>query len=54
ADGMIRIVDIEALDRQACGGTHLVSTAQARRVRILKVDNKGRQNRRFRVGLAAD
>jgi misacylated tRNA(Ala) deacylase len=51
ADGLIRIVDIEALDRQACGGTHLASTALARRIRILKVDNKGRQNRRFRIGL---
>ncbi|MGJ4915105.1 alanyl-tRNA editing protein [Bradyrhizobium sp. HKCCYLRH2060] len=53
ADGLIRIVDIDGLDRQACGGTHLVSTAQARRIRILKVDNKGRQNRRFRIGWAA-
>ncbi|BAM88473.1 putative alanyl-tRNA synthetase related protein [Bradyrhizobium oligotrophicum S58] len=54
ADGLIRIVDIDGLDRQACGGTHLVSTAHARRVRILKVDNKGRQNRRFRIGLESD
>ncbi|NPU12380.1 alanyl-tRNA editing protein [Bradyrhizobium sp. 83002] len=53
ADGLIRIVDIDGLDRQACGGTHLVSTARARRIRILKVDNKGRQNRRFRIGLGA-
>jgi len=51
ADGLIRIVDIEGLDQQACGGTHLDSTAHARRIRILKVDNKGRQNRRFRIGL---
>ncbi|UFZ04364.1 alanyl-tRNA editing protein [Bradyrhizobium ontarionense] len=54
ADGLIRIVDIDGLDRQACGGTHLISTAQARRIRILKVDNKGRQNRRFRIGLVID
>ncbi|MGJ4960541.1 alanyl-tRNA editing protein [Bradyrhizobium sp. HKCCYLRH3061] len=53
ADGLIRIVDIDGLDRQACGGTHLVSTAQARRIRILKVDNKGRQNRRFRIGVGS-
>jgi misacylated tRNA(Ala) deacylase len=49
-DGNVRIVEIGALDRQACGGTHLGSTAQTRPVRILKVDNKGRQNRRIRVG----
>ena len=51
ADGLIRIVDIDGLDRQACGGTHLASTARARRIRILKVDNKGRQNRRLRIGM---
>jgi misacylated tRNA(Ala) deacylase len=51
ADGLIRIVDIEGLDQQACGGTHLASTGHARRIRILKIDNKGRQNRRLRIGL---
>ena len=50
ADGNVRIVEIGGLDRQACGGTHLGSTAQTRLVRILKVDNKGRQNRRIKVG----
>ncbi|MGJ4931641.1 alanyl-tRNA editing protein [Bradyrhizobium sp. HKCCYLS2038] len=53
ANDLIRIVDIDGLDRQACGGTHLISTAKARRIRILKVDNKGRQNRRFRIGLGS-
>lgn len=51
-DGLVRIVEITGLDRQACGGTHLASTGQARPVRILKVDNKGKQNRRIRVGFA--
>lgn len=52
ADGQIRIVDIDGLDRQACGGTHLASTGRARPIRILKIDNKGRQNRRLRIGVA--
>jgi len=51
-DGNVRIVEIGDLDRQGCGGTHLSSTGQARRVRILKVDNKGRQNRRVKIGFA--
>jgi misacylated tRNA(Ala) deacylase len=51
-DGMIRIVEIEGLDRQACGGTHLGSTRGEKRLRILKIDNKGRHNRRVRVALA--
>ena len=52
ADGLVRIVDIVGLDRQACGGTHLASTARSRALRILKIDNKGRHNRRVRIGLA--
>lgn len=52
ADGNVRIVEIVGLDRQGCGGTHLRSTGEARRVKILKVDNKGRQNRRIKVGFA--
>lgn len=51
-DGTIRIVEIVGLDRQACGGTHLGSTGQSPPVRILKIDNKGRHNRRVRIGLA--
>ena len=51
ADGTIRVIEIAGLDRQACGGTHLSSTGQSPPIRILKVDNKGRHNRRIRIGL---
>ena len=51
ADGTIRVVEIVGLDRQACGGTHLASTRGSRPLRILKIDNKGRHNRRIRLGL---
>lgn len=50
-DGMIRLVDIEGLDRQACGGTHVRNTAEIVGVRIVKVENKGRRNRRVRLQL---
>jgi misacylated tRNA(Ala) deacylase len=50
-DGTVRIVEIVGLDRQACGGTHLGSTGQSRPIRILKIDNKGRHNRRVKIGL---
>ena len=53
-DGTIRIVEIVGLDRQACGGTHLASTGASVPVRILKIENKGRHNRRVRIGLATD
>ncbi|MGN1285085.1 MAG: alanyl-tRNA editing protein [Bradyrhizobium sp.] len=50
-DGLVRIVEILGLDRQACGGTHLASTGQSRPARIVKIDNKGRQNRRIKVAV---
>ncbi len=48
----MRIVDIVGLDVQADGGTHVASTKQIGRVQVVKVDNKGRQNRRVRIRLA--
>lgn len=50
-EGLVRIVEIAGLDRQACGGTHLDSTGASRPIRILKIENKGRSNRRVRIGL---
>lgn len=53
-DGMLRIIEITGVDRQACGGTHLTNTAQSRPVQITKVENKGRRNRRIRLRLASE
>jgi misacylated tRNA(Ala) deacylase len=47
----LRIVDIVGLDVQADGGTHVASTAQIGHIRVTKVENKGRQNRRVRIKL---
>jgi len=51
-DGLLRIIDIDGLDRQACGGTHLSNTAESPLIRITKVENKGRHNRRVRFVFA--
>ncbi|GGM70667.1 alanyl-tRNA editing protein [Dactylosporangium sucinum] len=48
----IRIVDIVGLDSQADGGTHVASTSQIGRVQVVKVESKGKANRRVRVRLA--
>jgi misacylated tRNA(Ala) deacylase len=48
----IRIVDIVGLDVQADGGTHVASTAQVGKLQVVKVESKGRANRRVRVRLA--
>ena len=51
-DGTLRVIDIDGVDRQACGGTHLTNTGQSRPFRITKVENKGKRNRRIRFELA--
>jgi len=47
----IRIVDIVGLDVQADGGTHVASTAAVGKVQVVKVESKGKANRRVRVKL---
>lgn len=51
-EGQLRIIEIVGIDRQACGGTHLKNTGESLPVRITKVENKGRRNRRVRLALA--
>jgi misacylated tRNA(Ala) deacylase len=50
---IVRIVDINGLDVQADGGTHVASTSQVGAMRVLKVENKGKGFRRIRIALAA-
>jgi len=51
ASGRVRLVEIEGLDLQACGGTHVASTGAIGEVAIGKIENKGRQNRRVNLTL---
>lgn len=51
---VVRIVDIDGLDVQADGGTHVASTRQVGRMRVVKVENKGKGFRRIRVALRAE
>ena len=50
----VRVVDIVGLDRQADGGTHVASTLEVGRVRIAKVESKGKGFRRIRLALEDD
>ena len=49
----VRIVDIDGLDVQADGGTHVASTAMIGGMEVVKMENKGRGFRRLRVRLSA-
>jgi misacylated tRNA(Ala) deacylase len=46
-----RIVDLAGLDVQADGGTHVASTRHIGRMRVAKIENKGKGFRRIRIAL---
>ena len=45
----VRIIDIDGLDQQADGGTHVASTSQIGKITVTKVENKGKGFRRLRI-----
>lgn len=51
--GRIRLVRIgagaETVDLQPCGGTHVARTGAIGPMRVVKIENKGRQNRRITI-----
>lgn len=49
--GRVRLLEIEGVDLQACGGTHVAQTGEIGPVEVRKIEKKGRQNRRVNVRL---
>src|SRR6185437_4383232 len=47
--GKVRLVQVEGIDLQPCGGTHVKNIGEIGAVRIAKVEKKGKQNRRVRL-----
>jgi misacylated tRNA(Ala) deacylase len=45
----LRVIDIVGLDRQADGGTHVLSTAEVGKVRVAGTESKGKDNKRIRI-----
>lgn len=54
--GRVRLVRIgegaAQVDLQPCGGTHVARTSEIGTVRLGKIENKGKQNRRVHIALA--
>ena len=48
---VVRLVEIEGLDLQADGGTHVARTAEVGQIRITGHESKGRINKRLRLAL---
>ena len=50
---LVRIADGErVVDLQPCGGTHVARTGEIGRMRLGKIEKKGRRNRRVNLFLA--
>ncbi|MDE0241359.1 MAG: alanyl-tRNA editing protein [bacterium] len=47
--GMVRLLEIEGVDLQPCGGTHVARTGELAGMAVSKIENKGRHNRRINV-----
>ncbi len=47
----VRVVEIEGLDLQADGGTHVANTREVGRIRVTGHESKGRINKRLRIEL---
>lgn len=56
-NGRIRLVRIgegaDCIDLQPCGGTHVERTGEIGKLSIIKIENKGKQNRRVTIGFAS-
>ncbi len=49
--GRVRLIEISGVDLQPCGGTHVARTGEIGRLRVGKIENKGKHNRRVNIVL---
>jgi misacylated tRNA(Ala) deacylase len=47
--GRVRLLEIPGVDLQPCGGTHVAHTGEIGRIRVSKIENKGKRNRRVNI-----
>ena len=50
--GRVRLVEIEGIDLQPCGGTHVARTGEIGKAAVTQIEKKGRINRRVRIVLS--
>src|SRR4029078_11267625 len=50
--GQVRVIELDGLDLQPCGGTHVRATGEIGAVRVTQIEKKGKQNRRVRLAFA--
>jgi misacylated tRNA(Ala) deacylase len=52
-DGRVRMIAIEGLDLQPCGGTHVANTREIGRLAVSRIRNEGRRNKRVTLIFAS-
>lgn len=52
--GRVRLLKIEGVDLQACGGTHVANTGEIGQMSVVKIENKGTHNRRVTIALKGE
>jgi misacylated tRNA(Ala) deacylase len=50
--GRVRLLEVQGVDLQPCGGTHVANTAEIGALAVTKVESKGRRNKRVYLALA--
>ena len=50
--GRVRLIAIDGMDLQPCGGTHVARTGEIGRASVTQIEKKGKINRRVRIALA--
>ena len=50
--GRVRLLEIEGVDLQPCGGTHVANTAEIGAVVVTKIEKKSAMTRRVVLGFA--
>ena len=49
--GKVRLMHVEGIDLQPCGGAHVKASGEIGQVRVSKIENKGKHNRRVNIVL---
>jgi len=50
--GRVRLIEIDGIDLQPCGGTHVRRTGEIGQATVAGIEKKGRLNRRVRIALS--
>jgi misacylated tRNA(Ala) deacylase len=50
--GRVRLLKIEGIDLQPCGGTHVRNIGEIGAVKVLKIRSEGKRNKRVEIGFA--